>query len=203
LTSAFTLSPADMSGGIYTLVRDQIGSRNASAGGAPATGSGGLLPFAQLDGLDDKFSFSTLALGSGDWTACLAIKFTSVAAGPLIGHSTTTTGIRESSTTNFDLRSDNNGPQPYSLTAITTGFHTLRIARDGTAGTITIYLDGSAIGNGLPRSIGGSFTFDQIGLQRTGDAWATIGLGECIFFGRLLSPADANAVEQDMQAAWV
>ncbi len=202
LTSAFTLSPADVSGGTYTLIRDQVGTRDASAAGSPAAGTGGPLAFAQLDGVDDKFSFSSLALGSGDWTACLALKFQGVAAGPFIGRTATTTGIRQSTVTNIDLRSDNNGPQPYNLSAIAAGFHIVRIERNGAAATVKIYLDGTAIGNGLPRTITGSFTFDQLGAQRTSDAWANVGLGEVILFDRLLSSTDATAIEQDMSSAW-
>ncbi|HVV27123.1 MAG TPA: choice-of-anchor Q domain-containing protein [Rhizomicrobium sp.] len=203
LTSTFTLAPADVSAGVYSLIRDQVGSRNATAAGSPAAGSGGTLAFAQLDGVNDKFGFSSLSLGTGDWTACMAVKFQASAAGPLIGRTATTTGIRESSTTNFDLRSDSAGPQPYNMAAIAAGFHVLRIARNGTAGNITIYLDGTAIGNGMPRTIAGSFTFDQFGVQRTSDAWSNMGFGECIIFPRLLSSSDATAVEQDMLGAWV
>jgi hypothetical protein len=203
LTAAFTQAPADVPGGIYSLIRDQIGTRDAVAGGAPPAGGGGGLAYAQLDGVNDKFGFTALALGTGDWTACLAVKFLGTAAGPFIGRTTTTTGIRQSTTTNIDLRSDNNGPQPYSLSAIAAGFHVLRIVRDGTAGTIKIYLDGTAIGNGLARAIAGSFTFDQLGAQRLNDAWANMGIGEAILFGRQLSPADVTAIEQDMQTAWV
>jgi hypothetical protein len=203
LTSAFTLAPADLTGGVYSLIRDQVGTRDATAAGAPVAGTGSGLAYAQLDGVNDKFGFSALALGAGDWTACLALKFQGTAGGPFIGRTATTTGIRQSTVTNIDLRSDSNGPQPYNLAAIPAGFHILRIARDGTAGTIQIYLDGTAIGNGLPRSIAGNFTFDQLGAQRTSDAWANVGIGEVILFGRLLSSADIAAIEQDMNTAWI
>jgi hypothetical protein len=78
----------------------------------------------------------------------------------------------------------------------------VRIERNGAAATIKIYLDGTAIGNGLPRTITGSFTFDQLGAQRTSDAWANVGLGEVILFDRLLSSTEATAIEQDMSSAW-
>ena len=201
LTSAFTQAPADLSGGIYTLLRDQVGARDATPIAAPPSGSGGSLAFAQLNGTSQKFSFPELALGTGDWTLCLAVNFQGTAGGPFIGRAATTTGIRHSAATNIDLRSDNNGPQPYSLTAIAGGFHVLRIARAGS--TVQIWLDGTAIGNGQPRTIAGSFTFDQLGAQRTGDAWSNLGIGEAIIFPRLLSQADIAAIEQDMQAAWV
>ncbi len=203
LTSAFTSPPADVSGGVYTLIRDQVGTRDATAAGAPNAGTGGPLAFAQLDGVNDKFSFVSLSLGSGDWTACLAMKFQGTAAGPFIGRTTTTTGIRQSSVTNIDLRSDSNGPQPYNLSAIAPGFHVMRIERNGAAAAVKIYLDGTAIGNGLARTIAGSFTFDQLGAQRISDAWANVGLGEAILFGRLLSATDATALEQDMHNAWI
>jgi hypothetical protein len=203
LTNAFTLAPADFSGGVCTLIRDQVGAHNATAVGAPAQVTGSGLAYAQLNGTSDKFSFPAAALGTGDWTVFMAVRFQSGPAGPFIGRTLTTTGIRNSSATNIDLRSDSNGPQPYGLSAIPAGFHVLRIERNGAAQTIKIYLDGTAIGNGLPRVIAGSFTFDQFGCQRTSDAWSNMGLGEAIIFGSILSGPDASSVETDMQAAWI
>ncbi|HEU0096134.1 MAG TPA: hypothetical protein VFQ52_06745, partial [Rhizomicrobium sp.] len=87
LASAFTLAPADTASGAFTLIRDQAGARTATALGAPVQGSGTINgnAYARLDGTNDKFTFPALTLGSSDWTMLLAVGFTGVPAGPLIG----------------------------------------------------------------------------------------------------------------------
>jgi hypothetical protein len=199
LKSAFTLAPADSAGGTFVLIRDQAGARNATALGTPVQGSGTINgnAYAKLDGTNDKFTFPTLALGTGDWTLLLAVGFTGVQAGPVIGNTTLATVITHSSATGFAIRSDSAGPLNYGTGwAIPKGFHILRLVR--TAGTIQLFQNGEAIGT--PKALAGAFTFDQFGAA--GSALAQIGLGECIVYPRLLAAAEASTVETNMATAW-
>jgi hypothetical protein len=199
LGSAFASVPADITGGAFVLVRDQAGTRDAAALGAPAQGSGTINgnAYAKLDGTNDKFTFPALALGSGDWTMFLAAGFTGVPAGPLVGNTTRATGLIHSSATGFSIHSDSAGPLTYGTGwAIPKGFHILRLVRTG--GTIQMFQNGEAIGT--PKALAGAFTFDQFGAA--GSAWALLGLGECIIYPRLLTAAQATAVEADMATAW-
>jgi hypothetical protein len=204
LITSFVAAPADFAGGACTLIRDQISTRDATPAGAPVQGTGTINgnAYVRLDGTNDKFTFAALALGTGDWTMLLAVGFTGVPAGPIVGRTTTTTGIVHSSATNFAIRSDSAGPLNYATSwTIPKGFHILRLARAGTAATIQIFQNGEAVGTG-PKAINGAFTFDEFGAQRLSDAWATAGMGECIIFPRLLTATEITAIETDMAAAW-
>jgi hypothetical protein len=199
LAAAFALAPANTAGGAFTLIRDQVGARNATASGAPVQGSGTINgnAYAKLDGANDKFTFPALALGTGDWTALLAVGFTGVPAGPLIGNTTLATGLTHNSATGFAIRSDSVGPLTYGTGwAIPKGFHVLRLVRTG--GTIQLFQNGEAIGS--PKSLVDAFTFDQFGAA--GSAWAQMGLGECIIYPRVLTAAEAASAEADMATAW-
>jgi hypothetical protein len=199
LASAFTLAPADTAGGAFTLIRDQAGARTATALGGPVQGNGTINgnAYARLDGANDKFTFPTLALGTGDWTMLLAIGFTGVPAGPVIGSTTLATSLSHSSATGFSIRSDSAGPLTYGTGwAIPKGFHILRLVRTG--GTVQLFQNGEAIGT--PKTLAGAFTFDEFGAA--GSAWAQMGLGECIVYPRVLTAAEASSVEADMATAW-
>jgi hypothetical protein len=205
LASAFTLAPADITAGIYTLIRDQVGARNATAAGSPAAGSGTIngLGYVKFDGVNDSFAFSSLALGSGDWTIFAAAGFSGTAAGTLIGNASSNTVIRHASTTSFSQQSDSAGPASISTSwVIAKGFHILRIERDSTAGTLKIYQNGEAVGSGAGCTLAGSFTFSQFGVQQTNQFWSNMGFGECIIFPRLLSASDITAMETDMGISW-
>lgn len=205
LIGGFSAAPADFAAGACTLLRDQIGSRNATPAGVPAQGNGTINgnAYVRLNGTSNKFTFPALALGTGDWTMLLAVGFTGVPAGPVVGNTGTATGIVHSSATNLAVRSDSTGPLNYGTSwAIPKGFHVLRLARTGAAATIQIFQNGEAVGTGAAKAINGAFTFDEFGAQRASDAWAAAGLGECIVFPRLLNAAEIAAIEADMAAAW-
>lgn len=200
LATAFALPPADASGGVFTLIRDQAGTRDAAAAGGPAQGSGSINGngYARLDGIDDKFSFPALALGSGDWTLLLAMGFIGTPAGPVIGNSTLTTIVSQNTVNGLSLRSDSAGPLTYGTGwSIPKGFHVLRLVRTG--GTVQLFQNGEAVGTA--KSLAGAFTFDQFGAQRS-DVWGQLGLGECIIYPRLLTAAEITTIESDMGTAW-
>lgn len=205
INPAFAGNYADKSGGAFTTIYDQVGSRNATGVASPAVGTGAIngLDYCKLNGTDMRYSFTSLALGSGDWEVWLAVglpgALNSIAMLGL-GRSGGTTSLRPSSTVALDIRSDSAGPQAYSLVyPPIPGINIFRVKRTG--GSLYIDLNGEQMGSPYGRSIAGNFTFDQIGRSST-TVWSAQGFCECVIFTRTLTDAEANVMLANMSAAW-
>lgn len=205
LKASFVGTPMTQAAGAVTAINDQIGSRNVSPVGTLAVGTGtiGTSTFAKFDGSTNKGTFTSLSLAASDWTMAFAIgpaaSLTSI--GAIIGRVGGTTGIRGTSVSNYDFRSDSAGPVSYGTPlGMPQGFHVLVFTKSGT--TIGIYMDGQALGSPFGRTVAGNWTLDQIGLSSAATARSSMGFGEGIIWNSLLTAAQIATVTANMKNAF-
>lgn len=193
--------------GVVTLWKEQIAGRDATPSGSPAVGTGtiGASPFIKFDGVNDKFSFTALALGTGDWTMAFAFGTGGAGtspAGAIVGSTATTMSIRGAGgANNFDFRSNSAGPVSYNTLYAggAFGFHIMIVTHDAATNLVTVYWNGEPMGTPVGRTVTGAWTPNQFGVSLASTAFSSMGLGEAIMWGRKITEAEIEFVTANMK----
>lgn len=196
-------SIADISGGNFTTIYDQAGSRNATGTATVGTGTIGGLNYPKFNGTSDQLAFTDLTLTTFEVWAAVGVPTAMTNVGPIIGSATSSCSWVGDGAAQMTLRSVSNSTSDNIINATPPGIQIMRLIVDPvTTGKFFIEINNERndpTGRTIPAGV---FTFNRIGRRGTSAIFGAGGMCEVIVFPTLLSSAQATDVYRNMASFW-
>lgn len=201
---AYAGTIADISGGNFTTVYDQIGARNATGTAAVGTGTIGGLNYPKLNGTTDQLAFTDLALGTGSFEvwAAVGVPTSMTSVGSYFGSASSSCSITGDGSAQITIRSISNSVAYNIVYATVPGVNIIRFVVDASLARLFLDINGERTdptGRAIP---GGGFTFNRIGRRGTAAVFSQSGPCEIIVFNQVLTSQEAEVVRINMNSAW-